>query len=272
MSLRINDTILQTGNRVQKRVVTFTDDLLVSSDNNNSYTYRLPLPTEVTKIKCRNIFIPQSIYDIDNHNNTLRMAVSADYNDIKSVTIPSGHYDDITDILAELKSALDTAFSPRVFTLTLDQKTNYDTNKVKIDVDSGDFRYIDAGSTLNSILNISDGEDLTNDTYRQSASSTLTGTLVHGFGGGEFYTLSIPNLSSSSNFAGFDSTVVAQIFNFGAGRASYEKYEDETFIELNGTRNLEDITIRLLDDRGRAINVRRLRFTIEFVMPNYDLV
>jgi hypothetical protein len=268
----------KSDDQLRSTVITFNRNNLdpkIQPDGEN-FHYILPKPVLCTKFKIDSVYIPNSVFHVGPHNNTIVFVKDTGTSaspDEKTATLTSGHYDDITDLLAEVLTQLNTAAGGAAFaSVTIPKTGNITENKIKIVAVDGTFKIEVYKSSAIHLLGLAHTQGRSPGDFYTSTGVNLTAERCHSFQGPEFFNLQIDQLYSNNQLSGNKSGIVAEISNNGAGVASSYVSLNNDFIDLDGVQLISILTTRVIDDNGSVINLNglNLHFKIRFVQPDYS--
>src|SRR5210317_593534 len=275
---RLGIPLNKSDDQLHQNTITFTKELLDKNiaPDGVTFNYIPPKNIQATKFKIESCYIPTSVYHVGAHNDKIvlvRTSGTGVSPDEKTATLTHGHYDDVTDLLAEVKTQLDAAIgAAAISTVTIPKTGNITENKVRITAVDGDFKINLFKTTANDLLGLGhlQGRSVAAP-YYDSTGVNLTSENCHQFQGPEFFHLQIDQLYTSNQLSGNKSGIVAEISNNGVGVASSYQSLHNDYIDLDGVVNINRLTVRVLDDNGSVISLNglNLHFKIKFVSPQY---
>jgi len=276
---RLGIPLNKTDDQLNQNTITFTKASLDKSltPDNKTFVFLLPKNVQAVKYKVESVYIPPSVYHVGDHNNTIVIdrltGTGADPGVEKTATLTSGHYDDIDDLLTEVKTQLNAAIGAAgISTVTIPKTNGITESKIKITAVDGKFQINIFKSKANDLLGLGHLQGRTvADPYVVSSGVNLTAEKCHTFQGTEFYNLQIDELYTSNQLSGIKTAIAAEIPNSGAGVASTFNSFTSDYIDLDGVANLNKLTVKVLDDNGNTLSLNGLglHFTIKFVSPQY---
>jgi len=267
----------KSDDQLRQTTITFNKNNLDSkiTPDGENFHYIPPKPVLCTKFKIESVYIPNSVFHVGPHNNTIVFVKSSGTGasvDEKTATLTSGHYDDITDLLAEVLTQLNAAAGAAGFASVSIPKTgNITENKILIVAADGTFKIEVFKSKAIHLLGLAHIQGRSPGDFYAATGVNLTAERCHAFQGPEFFNLQIDQLYTSNQLSGNKSGIVAEISNNGAGVASSFVSLNNDYIDLDGVQSINRLTVRVLDDNGSIINLNGLglHFKIKFVQPDY---
>lgn len=262
---------LNAGNENSKIVFINSSDKSVAYDNTGSvFSYQLESPiiaptSQDCLVSLYSCVVPYSFYNIrENVNDRIPFRLVANDN-LNSVKIPKGNYT-ITTLANAIKVLLDGISAGITYTITYNRTTMKYTYIANDDVIYFDFSaFID---TAHIEMGFNQNE-ITIDT----GITTLESTNVPDINGNTHQIQIRTNLSTTGCIDSISksySTILGTIpidVNFGGVIFSNPSQVHKIKIT---SKNIQTITIRITDDRGRPINLNGLNFTCAIMIDFID--
>ena len=183
-------------------------------------------------IKVKRATIPNSFYTIDNRNNKLYLTVGTASS--VALTIATGYYNDIT-----MQSALSTALTGG-YTISLNSVGNF----FSVSHTANSFRFTTGDSSINYEVGINTQTNSTQQNFEQMDLSGIKNVIM------------VSNISTT-DIVGNNAKVLANIPCPIASKQILQFSDDsDDYVEILG-ENLNEISIRLLDERLRPLSVTK---------------
>tara|TARA_R110002096_G_scaffold322812_2_gene516885 strand:+ start:477 stop:1430 length:954 start_codon:yes stop_codon:yes gene_type:complete len=262
---------LSSGNENSKIIFINSSDKTTEYDSFGSvFSYHLETPiitptNQDCLISLHSCVVPYSFYNIrENINDRIPYRLVANDN-LSFVKIPKGNYT-ITTLANTIKTLLDGITGGVAYTITYNRTTmkyTYDSNSQQIYFDFSAF-------TDTSHIEMGFGK---NETTIDSGIDNLESTNVPDINGNTHQIQIRTNLSTKGCIDSISksySTILGSIpidVNFGGVIFSNPSNIHKILIT---SKNIQDITIRITDDRGRPINLNGLDFTCAIMIDFID--
>ena len=234
---------MDTENKTSHHLFISSRDAIGFNSTTTNFSIDNPKIVNATSYRILSVSVPHTYYNINTHNNVLRIFKTGDNQD-REIVIPVGNYTN-SELGIELKTQLDaTAGEAHTYTVT----SSDITYKYTIAQDSSSF-IIRASSTLNEVIGYSQLLDT-------SAAISHTAVNIYDLS----YTSNIRILSSSltsfgSKVATSDNQggVLAEIsiYNSQFGETIYHKFNHLHYNYQPEYQNTYDFT--LVDDKNRPL-------------------
>lgn len=212
-------------------------------------------------VRCENIRIPISFYNINQYNNTF---IITDNSVQYTIIITEGNYT-IDELTAELQTQLN-ATTPPTFTITYDDITQ----KVNIARNTSTGSSVIDNGTLNDIIGFSQGQTIANGGNTDGNNVAYTNTMRH-------VKLQISNLVSNNLYSN-DSDLITQVQPISTIIPITEIRNEFQFvnnhmgpmIKLGNINTISDISVKLLDPNNNLVNMNGVPFGFEIVIYEYN--